>query len=182
MRASPVRKGYMEGSYAPRQVERNGMMENYLQVLEESLRKKVNVLERISEVSSRQERMLKSNPVPEEDFDQSIEEKGVLIEELSKLDEGFETLYGNIREQLMAGKDRYKLQIAAIQALIAKATEQSVSIQAQEARNKLLADRFFSDRKQELQKSRKSSKAAMDYYRNMSQSQVVMPQFMDRKK
>ncbi len=158
------------------------MVENYLQVLEESLRKKIKVLEKIGEVSSRQEQMLKSNPVPEDDFDQSIEEKGLLIEELSKLDDGFETLYGNIREQLMAGKDRYKLQITAIQGLIAKTTEQSVSIQAQEARNKLLADKFFSDRKQELQKNRKSSRAAMDYYRNMSQSQVVMPQFMDRKK
>lgn len=182
MWASPVCEGHMEGSYAPWQVERNSIMENYLQVLEESLRKKVNVLEKIGELNSRQEQILKSNPVQEENFDQSIEEKGILIEELSRLDDGFESLYGNIREQLLAGKERYKQQIEVIQKLIANVTEKSVSIQAQEARNKLLADKFFSDRKQELQKGRKSSKAAMDYYRNMSQSQVVMPQFMDRKK
>ena len=158
------------------------MIENYLQVLEESLLKKMGVLDRIEEANRRQERILKDDSVPEEEFDQSIEEKGVLIDELNKLDEGFETLYENIKEQLLAGKERYKVQIASIQKLIAQVTEKSVSIQAQEARNKVLAESFFSERKQELQKGRKSSKAALDYYRNMNQSQVVMPQFMDKKK
>lgn len=158
------------------------MIENYLQVLEESLRKKMQVLERIEEANVRQERILKSVPVSEDDFDNSIEEKGALIEELNKLDEGFEVLYGNIREQLLGGKEKYKEQIAAIQQLIAQVTEKSVSIQAQESRNKSLAENFFADKKRELQKGRKSSKAALDYYRNMNQSHIVMPQFMDRKK
>lgn len=158
------------------------MIENYLQVLEESLYKKMDVLGRIEEANRRQEQILKSTPVSEEDFDKSIEEKGAFIDELNKLDEGFETLYGNIKEQLSADREKYKMQIAAIQKLIIRVTEKSVSIQAQEARNKVLAEGFFAERKQELQKSRRSSKAALDYYRNMNQSQVVMPQFMDRKK
>lgn len=172
----------MERGYASEQIERDCMIENYLQVLEESLRKKMQVLERIEEANQRQEQILKSVPVPEEDFDNSIEEKGVFIDELNKLDEGFETLYANIKEQLLTGKENYKEQIAAIQKLIARVTEKSVSIQAQETRNKALAEKFFADKKRELQKGRKSSKAALDYYRNMNQSHVVMPQFMDRKK
>jgi len=158
------------------------MIENYLQVLEESLHKKMDVLGRIEEANRRQEQILKSTPVSEEDFDKSIEEKGAFIDELNKLDEGFETLYGNIKEQLSADREKYKVQIAAIQKLITRVTEKSVSIQAQEARNKVLVEGFFAERKQELQKGRRSSKAALDYYRNMNQSQVVMPQFMDRKK
>ena len=158
------------------------MMENYLQVLEESLHKKMDVLNGIEEANRRQEQILKANPVSEEDFDASIEEKGAFIDELNKLDEGFETLYENLREQLLAGKEKYKEQIAAIQKLITQVTEKSVSIQAQEARNKVLAEKFFADRKQELGNGRRSSKAALDYYRNMNQSHVVMPQFMDHKK
>ena len=158
------------------------MMENYLQVLEESLHKKMDVLNGIEEANRRQEQILKADPVSEADFDASIEEKGTFIDELNKLDEGFETLYENIREQLLAGREKYKVQIAAIQKLITQVTEKSVSIQAQEARNKVLAEKFFADRKQELGKNRRSSKAALDYYRNMNQSHVVMPQFMDHKK
>lgn len=158
------------------------MIENYLQVLEESLHKKMDVLRKIEEVNVRQEQILKSEMVLDDEFDKSITDKGVLIEQLKKLDEGFESLYERIKEQLSVGKERYKVQIAALQKLITEVTEKGVSIQAQEARNKILVEQFFAQRKQELQKGRRSSKIALDYYRNMNQTQVVMPQFMDKKK
>lgn len=158
------------------------MMENYLQVLEDSLHKKLDVLRRIEALCAKQEKILSEEPVSEDDFDHSIDEKGALIDELNQLDEGFESLYANIKEQLAAGKEKYKLQIAAIQKKIAEVTEKSVSIQAQEARNKKLAEDYFAKAKQELKKGRRSSKAALDYYRNMNKSQVVSPQFMDKKK
>lgn len=157
-------------------------MENYLQVLEESLYKKKDVLCRIEEANNRQEEILKAENVSEDDFDQSIEEKGGFIEELNRLDAGFESLYENIREQLLDGKEKYKQQISALQKLIKEVTEKSVFIQTQEARNKVLAEKYFADRKAELQKGRRSSKIAMDYYRNMNNSQVIPPQFMDKKK
>ena len=72
-------------------------MENYLQVLEESLYKKLDVLGRIETLCARQEQILSEEIVSEEAFDSSIEKKGVLIDELAKLDEGFETLYGHIK-------------------------------------------------------------------------------------
>ena len=62
-------------------------MENYLQVLEESLYKKLDVLDRIEKLGIRQEQILNTIPVSEDDFDSSIEEKGRLIDELGKLDE-----------------------------------------------------------------------------------------------
>ena len=158
------------------------LMENYLQVLEESLRKKKIVLSKIEEVNIRQEHILKADVVSEEDFDATIEEKGTLIDALTELDKGFESLYENIKVQLAGGREMYSEQIRLLQNLIREVTEQSISIQTQEARNKVLAEKFFLTRKQEMQKGRKSSKAALDYYRNMNQSQVVSPQFMDKKK
>lgn len=158
------------------------MIENYLQILEESLYKKKDVLNRIQEANKRQEQILKADMVSDDEFDECIENKGRLIDELDRLDEGFENLYDHIKEQLSAGKDRYRSQIATLQKLIAEVTEMGVTIQVQESRNKALAEYHFSERKRELQKGRKSSRAALDYYRNMNQSQVVMPQFMDKKK
>lgn len=50
-------------------------MENYLQVLEESLYKKLDVLGRIETLCARQEQILSEEIVSEEAFDSSIEKK-----------------------------------------------------------------------------------------------------------
>lgn len=157
-------------------------MENYLQVLNESLDKKLDVLQRMAVLCTKQEKLLNAETMEEEEFDKSIEEKGQLIEELTKLDEGFEGLYAHIKEQLLSGKEQYKQQISSLQEKIAQVTERGVAIQAQEARNKKLAEVYFTNAKSELKRGRRSSKAALDYYRNMNKSQMVSPQFMDKKK
>lgn len=157
------------------------MIENYLQVLEQSLRKKLEVLSCIQDVNLKQEQILREEG-SSEDFSATIDAKGKLIEELTDLDEGFETLYGHIKEQLADGRERYKVQIDSLQQLITKVTEKSVTVQAQEARNNKLAKDYFTITRRNLQKNRSTSKAALDYYKNMNQSQIVQPQFMDRKK
>lgn len=157
-------------------------MENYLQVLEESLNKKVDVLKKIGQMNEEQERLFKEDVFSEKAFDEIIDRKGMFIDDLNKLDEGFENLYEHIRLQLLDGKEKYATQIAALQKLITKVTEMGASVQAQEARNKELADNYFLNRKKELKQGRQNSKAALNYYRNMNRSQVVQPQFMDKKK
>lgn len=157
-------------------------MENYLQVLEESLNKKVDILKKISQMNEEQERLFKQDAFSESAFDELIDRKGMLIDGLNKLDEGFENLYEHIRLQLLDGKEKYAVQIAVLQKLIATVTEMGVSVQAQEARNKSLADSYFLNRKKELKRGRQNSEAALNYYRNMNRSQIVQPQFMDKKK
>lgn len=157
-------------------------MENYLQVLEESLYKKLDVLGRIEKLCARQEQILNADPVVEDEFDDSIDKKGALIDELTKLDEGFEVLYGHIKGQLEEGKEKYKSQIAALQKKIQEVTEKSIAIRAQESRNKKLAENYFMKAREDLKKGRRSSEAALNYYRSMNQSQMVSPQFMDKKK
>lgn len=158
------------------------MMENYLQVLEDSMHKKLAVLQEIEILSRRQGELLAADPVDEEAFSNSLEEKGVLIDKLNGLDEGFEILYEKLRVQLQQEKEQYKPQIARIQQLITEVTEKSISIQAQEARNHQAAEEFFARAGEEVQRGRRSSKAAMDYYRSMNHMHSVPPQFMDKKK
>lgn len=157
------------------------MIENYLQVLEQSMHKKMDILSRIQEINLKQEQILKEEGSAE-DFGTTIDEKEKLIGELAKLDDGFEALYRHIEEQLSAGREQYKSQIAELQQLIVEVTEKSMAIQAQEGRNYKVAQSYFTVSRKNLQKNRTTSKAALDYYKSMSNSQIVQPQFMDKKK
>ena len=79
-------------------------------------------------------------------------------------------------------KEKYKAQIKVLQNLIREVSDKGVSIQAQEARNKQLVEQFFKREKSQVSAKRKSTAAAINYYKNMSNTGVVTPQFMDRKK
>lgn len=157
-------------------------MENYLKILEDSLQKKLSVLEEISQYNQDQEKLLKKQDVSLEELDNNMSKKDELIEKLTGLDQGFETLYERIKEQLLGGKDAYKAQIKKLQDLISQVTERSVSIQAQEARNKKLIEKYFAEEKAQLKHDRQTSKAAYNYYKNMSNTSVMPPQYMDQKK
>ena len=158
------------------------MMDNYLEILEDSLKQKSVILDKIMEYNGKQEALLKQEKMSLEDFDFYMDQKDELIEQLNRLDDGFETLYERIRQQLQENKDAHKEQIGRLQKLITQVTEKSVSIQAQEARNKKLVEEYLSRERQQLGQDRQTSKAAYDYYKSMSNTNVLPPQFMDQKK
>lgn len=157
-------------------------MENYLSILEESLQKKRNVLKRIEEINQKQLVLIQSEDMSLESYDAYVDEKDECITALNKLDEGFEILYKNISEELQQNRAKYAEQIKRLQVLIKEVTDLSVSIQAQEARNKDAVTKYFAKQRQGIRSSRLSSKAALGYYQNMNNSQVVEAQFMDKKK
>lgn len=156
-------------------------MENSLRILSDSLDKKMDVLRRIQNYNREQEKAFTEGQADLEAFDRAIEEKDALIEELMKLDDGFETLFERISGELKEKKQAYAPQIAILQKKISEITELSVSIQAQEARNKKLVEEFFSKERSRLGNERKGSKAAYDYYRNMSGAGVNMSRFLDHR-
>ena len=157
-------------------------MENYLDILEESLQKKLKVLEEIAVYNQEQEQLLRKESVSLEELDENMSHKDELIQKVTALDEGFETLYERIKEQILTHKDDYKEQIRKLQQLISQVTEKSVSIQAQEARNKKLIEDYFKKERSQLRQNRQSSKAAYNYYKSVNNTNVVMPQMMDQKK
>ena len=158
------------------------MTENYLTLLEESLQKKLQVMEEIQQYNLKQQEIFQSEKVDLDGFDEAVEEKGKLIEKLTALDSGFESLYSKVKKELEEDRDKYQDQIKRLQKLVTEVTETSVSIQAQEARNKKLIEDYFRKEKENIRSGRRSSKAAYDYYKNMNRSSVVMPQLMDKKK
>ena len=155
-------------------------MENYLEILTDSLKKKSKVLDEIMRYNSDQENLLRQESISLEELDANMELKDGLIQKLVQLDDGFETLYERIKEQLLTQKDQYKAQIGQMQELISQITEKSVSIQAQEARNKGMIENYLARGRGQLRQSRQVSKAAYGYHKSMSNG--VSSQLLDQKK
>ncbi len=157
-------------------------MESQLMILAESLDKKLAVLKEIQVYNEEQEKSFTSGQADLDSFDAAVEKKGQLIEKLQKLDLGFETMYAKLSAELQGNRERYAEQIKLLKQKVSEVTELSVTVQAQEKRNKKLVEEFFAREREGIRSNRKTSKAAYDYYKNMNRSNYVAPQFMDSKK
>lgn len=158
-------------------------MENtYILILEQDLKKKNLILDKIMIANQKQRDALEDPNLDPEDFDKIVEEKAGLIEQLEQLDIGFEQVYHRVRDELQDNKEAYKEDIALMQKLIRELTEKSATIQTQEMRNKDLMTQKFSAIKKQVREIRSSQKIVNQYYRNMMKANYVDPQFMDNKK
>ena len=160
------------------------MQENYVQIMLESLKKKENILDAISEKNLQQKEVVEAEEVSFDAFDRIIDEKAEFIEQLDKLDRGFESLYERVKELIQSeeGKVKYRNEIKEMQECIRKITEKSTSIQVQEKRNKQTIEAVFRNEKEKLKSGKVSSRAAVNYYKTMNQTNYVSPQFLDKKK
>ncbi len=156
-------------------------MNNSLSVLSESLDMKLDVLSKIKEYTDKQKTVFEEETPNIDEFDQLVDEKDILVDKLILLDDGFEKLFQDVSAELKANKDKYSDQIKQMQDKISRITELSASIQTQEARNKKSIEEYFSKERQGIKKNRVSSKAAYDYYRNMSGMNIQSPGFLDSK-
>ena len=140
-------------------------MADYLELLEESLVKKIKVLDEIGEFNLKQKSLFTTySERPDLDqFDEYIEEKDRLIEELNMLDEGFETLYDRVAETLKTDREANAPRIKRLQNLIREITDKSSSLQAQEAENKKLMEGYFKNVRSGIGKERTSLNAAYSY-------------------
>lgn len=160
------------------------MQENYVQIMLESLKKKETILNTISEKNLEQKAIVEKEDLSFEEFDRIIEEKAELIRQLDVLDRGFESLYEHIKTELQSeeGKIKYKNEIKEMQESIESISEKSASIQVQEKRNKQTIEAAFRSEKEKIKAGKVSSRAAVNYYKTMNQTNFVQPQFLDKKK
>ncbi len=155
---------------------------NYIDILKRDLKKKNLILEEIMAENQNQKQALENPNLDPDDFDEIVEKKAGLIEQLGQLDNGFEQVYEHVREELNGHKELYKEDIREMQNLIRQLTEKSAEIQVQELRNKELMEKKFTDVKQQIREVRASHKVVNQYYQNMMKTNYIDPQFMDNKK
>lgn len=155
---------------------------NYLQIMEQSLRKKLAILNRIRLKNEEQRVLLLDENLAPDDFEKNVEEKGELIEQLELLDKGFEEIYGRLEGVFRENKEQYREEIQKLQGQIRQITAAGNSIQAEEKRNYELAQQKFSSVKKQVREVKSSHKAVNEYYRTMTKTNYVGAQFLDNKK
>lgn len=148
----------------------------------ESLEKKVAVLEEIQAANKVQTKLIDAEKFDQEEFDKAMDVKAEQIEKLNKLDEGFDSLYSHIRENLLGQKEKYRDQIAKMQELIRKISELSAAVSVVEQRNRAALERVFERENNRLRAVQNRGRLMQNYAANMNQINYIDPQFLDRKK
>ena len=154
----------------------------YINILVDSLEKKLSVLDDILHKNDEQNIMITMESFDMQAFDRVVLEKAALLEKLDLLDAGFEGIYEKIKNELVQGKELYKNEIFRMQSLIAIITDKSIQIQTTEERNKKKIEDYFRNTHSEYKRVRATTKAASTYYKAMSRLNTIDPQLIDRKK
>ncbi len=82
----------------------NTMEQTYIDIMIQSLEKKEQVLDRIIELDIKQKNQLEDPQLTPDDFDEVVEAKSRLIDQLNNLDSGFEKLFERTKEELNGHK------------------------------------------------------------------------------
>lgn len=153
---------------------------NYIQMMIDSLNKKRSILESIVELNIRQDEILSTEELDREAFDKNLTDKGDLIDEILKLDEGFQSLYNRVKSELEENKANYVSEIEVMKILISEVTELGAKIEVQESRNKVKVEDMFRRERRETSTAKRSASMAKSYYQSMNKLNFE-PQFMDTK-
>ncbi len=154
---------------------------NYLMVLSESLDKKIVILDELDTLTDEQKVIVEADAFEDEKFNANVEQKAALINELQKLDTGFQLLYDNIKKQIENDREQYKAEIKDLQSKITIILDKNASLQVAEARNKILVEKRFAILKREARQVKKSRDMAANYYKTMNNISGE-PYFLDKKK
>ena len=88
------------------------MTRTYLDMMIKSLDEKIELLTRICELNAEQKSILSSEEgVDLEAFRQNVDEKGMLIERINTLNDGFDSLYDHVKKDLEEDKNAFSEEI-----------------------------------------------------------------------
>lgn len=155
---------------------------DYLKVLEESLSKKLTILQALLEASNRQGILAEEEAFDLDAFEVTMDQKEELLSRLEELDEGFDSVFRKVETEVKEHQELYRVEVQTLQQLIRQCTDASVEIQAVEARNKAKLAVKFADQQKELRQVKTSNKVASTYYKSMTNSQTSDAYYMDQKK
>ena len=152
---------------------------NNLDVLEENLKNKYEVMQKINNMNITFEKNLQNT----EDFNvESLEEyldnKEILINNLESLEEETINIFESIKD-IKNLKENEK--IRDIKDILEKIQELSNNLVIKEKQTKKQVELFLSNERALLNINKKTSVAAFNYYKTMNKFGNVMPQFFDKK-
>lgn len=148
-------------------------MDDYIQIMVDSLEKKSVILDRLINSNLEQSNILEGKSFDEVDWDKFnliVTDKEIEIGHINEMDQGFQSLFDRVGEQLKTDKQKYASQIKTMQKLITELEEKSVTIRTGEERNRALIEKIVAGRKGEIKQNRTSLKAASSYYKAMQKN------------
>ena len=154
----------------------------YLDVLIQSLRKKLVLLNRISVLNQEQRDILQDENSDPDVFDINVRDKGDLVEQIVALDAGFDEVYAHIKDLMERDHSAYEEQLEQMRELIRLVMAKDVSVRAEEQRNYELAQRKFSGIKSKVREVKASRKMVNSYYQTMMRQKPGDSMFLDNKK
>lgn len=152
-------------------------------ILVEALLKKKRLLEEILDYSKEQEKILNQEELDLRSFNNIMKNKQVRIDNLMKIDDGFEGIFDRIKTVLTSQPDLYREAIKKMQVLITEINDLGIDIKVKEMRNKQKFDMKSQNMKGEVKLFR-AHKSAMTGYQNnyIKQQKADAPHFFDSKK
>lgn len=155
----------------------------YIMILRDSITNKVHVLESLLELTEEQRRIVKSDNPDIIRFDEIFDEKGRLIDMLNMLDDGFDGIYGKVKDELLSNAGLYKDELLQIRELIDKTTSLGVRLEGLEHDNKRYIEEFIAKKKEEVRSFKRSRSISKSYAKNMTNQHYYGDSyFMDKKK
>lgn len=156
--------------------------ETYLQMLNESLQQKLVILNKIYELTKKQDQCFGDEDEVIPMMEYCVEAKEPLLEQLSKLDQGFDLVYSKIKGQVSENINKHKTEVEKLQTSISEITSLSVKIQALEQSNKIKFETYLNCKKTEIKQFKVNNKTASNYYKSMTGKHQGESYFIDKKK
>ena len=155
--------------------------QNYLLILEQSLNKKINILSELERLTQVQKDIISKEQFDEDAFNDTLEKKSSQIEEIERLDKGFQILYDNVKAQIENNRQNYSSEIQRLQTMIKTITDKSAALMVMENQNKEQVTKRFATLKKEARQIKKNRNVAANYYKSMNNISSE-PYFLDKKK
>ena len=155
----------------------------YVGMMTDSLHRKKRVLKSIYELTCEQEKALKADELDYDKFQEIVDEKGKLIDELTQIDNGFDSLFKRMEAVIKANRDAYKSDILTMQDLIREISELGIQIQALEKQNSEHFKIYLANEKKEIKSFHMNRKISEGYYQHMANTQQAeQSYFFDKNK
>lgn len=155
----------------------------YVKMLSDSLDKKADLLRQLQGLNQEQKNILEDSESTPDMLDDNIEKKSDIIDRLDKMDDGFQSLYDKVKDDLSSKREEYASEIKHMQEQIALVTDLSTDVQAKEIQNRELARAKFSHIRSQIRETKHGQKAVASYYASMmNNTGYEDSQFWDRKK
>lgn len=153
----------------------------YVNMMVDSLKRKKKILQFLMEKTREQETLLKDEEMDPDAFQATIDEKGQQIEELNKIDEGFDTLFSYVEKEIHENRMAYRTQIEKMQKLIGEVSELGIRIQALEHQNSGHFKVYLANERKTIREFHVNNRTTSSYYQNMANAPELEQSFFFNK-